>query len=89
MHELFSLVPRVFQLGNKTSLILCNPLFNFLPSRRTILILHAHNAVDNSVNFSFILACNPYLGFLENFLKMPKIASQTNHLKIELLINNL
>ena len=68
-------VPRFLQFSNETFFVFCYSFFNFSPSGWTILALHTNDVMDNSVNFSFILARNLYLGFLEHFLEMPKIAS--------------
>ncbi len=65
---------RFLQPRNEAVLILRYSLLHFSPSSWTILILYTHDAVNDFVNFPFVLTCNLYSSFLENMLNMPKIA---------------
>ena len=67
-------LPSGFQLENEVFLVVCNSLFNFLPSHWAVLVIYANKFMDNSVNFVLILTCDFYSCFFEDFLKMPEVA---------------
>jgi len=63
------------QLRNKAFFVLRDSSLHFSPSIWTILVLYTYDAVNDTVDFSFVLTRDLYSNFLENMLNMPKIAS--------------
>jgi len=66
---------------DKYFLIFCQPRLDFSPNGWAILVLHANDVVNDSVNLMLIVSCHFYACLFENLVKMPEVTGHIYSLR--------